>query len=104
MNTVLAHGELVHVILSVNSVTTEGITSLISNSPKLLTFYLVTFQPLYDDKDERLNLKTFKATLKRKFSDRRLFISGCYMLVQDYELRNAEQLLFENTELLPVWT
>ena len=104
MDTISAHGELIHVILSVNSITTEGITALIKNSPKLLTFYVVTLQPLYDDKDERLNLKTFKATLKAKFLDRKLFTSGCYMLVQDYELRTAEQLLFENTELLPVWT
>ena len=104
MDAVSAHGELVHVILSVNSVTTEGITTLIKNSPKLLTFYIVTFQPLYDDKDVRLNLKTFKAKLKAKFGDRKLFTSGWYVLVQGYELYSADQLLFENTELLPVWT
>ena len=104
MDIVSAHGELVHVILSVNSVAIEGMTTLIRNSPKLLIFYVVTFQPLYDDKDERLNLKTFKSTLKAKFSNRKLFTSECYMLVQDYEISNAEQLLFENTELLPVWT
>ena len=81
-----------------HSVTTEGIiTSYIRNSPKLLTFYVEShhnIQPLYDDKD-RLS------KLKAKFSNRKLFTSGCYMSVQDYdELSNAEQF-FENTELLP---
>ena len=46
---------------------------------------------VYDDKDKRLNLKTFKAILKA--------IHLICMLVQNYEY-NAEQ--FENTELLSV--
>ena len=41
MKIVSAHGGLVHVALFVNSVPVDGITSLIKNSPNLLTFVLL---------------------------------------------------------------
>ena len=39
MSTISAHGGLVHVVLDVNSVTSEGITALIMNAPNLLTLF-----------------------------------------------------------------
>ena len=38
MSTISAHGGLVHVVLCVRSVTSEGVTVLVRNSPNLLTF------------------------------------------------------------------
>ena len=40
MNTISANGELVHVVLCVRSVTSEGVTVLIKNSPNLLTLHV----------------------------------------------------------------
>jgi len=40
MTTISAHGGLVHVMLRVKSVTSEGISGLIRNSPKLMTLLL----------------------------------------------------------------
>ena len=43
MDTISAHGGLVHVVLCVFSVTTVGITTLIANSPKLETCHIYAF-------------------------------------------------------------
>ena len=40
MTSVSAHGGLVHVVMSVQSLTFEGIISLVRNSPKLITLYV----------------------------------------------------------------
>ena len=41
MSSLSAHGGLVHVVLCVRSVTSEGITVLVVNSPKLMIFSCV---------------------------------------------------------------
>ena len=60
MNTVSAHGGLIHVAFFVGSVTGHGITILINNSPNLLTFGLRTQKTHRDD-----YLKSLGATLRR---------------------------------------
>jgi len=40
MSSVSAHGGLVHVVLRVRSVISEGVTILLMNSPNLMTFHL----------------------------------------------------------------
>ena len=42
MTSVSAHGGLVHVAMEVRSLTADGITYLVSNSPKLTTLHLRT--------------------------------------------------------------
>ena len=49
MYTVSAHGGLVHVAFFVRSVTTNGITTLIRNSPNLLTSLFGLFEPIQED-------------------------------------------------------
>ena len=39
MSTISAHGGLVHVVLCVRSVTSEGVTVLVRNSPNLLMLH-----------------------------------------------------------------
>jgi len=74
MSSISAHGGLVHVVLSVNSMTYEGITVLVTNSPHLLTFHGF----IYDD---TVKLLDAEANLKMKFSNRKLFRCGSYQVV-----------------------
>ena len=82
LDTVSAHGELKHVLLSFNSVPSEGITILIENSPKLITCLIFMYTKVYDSQGTKVNLKGFKVTLKEKFPHRKLFTCGSLRLVQ----------------------
>ena len=64
MTTVSAHGGLVHVLLDVNSVTSKGITSLIMNSPNLLTFHI--YVKCIEGLDQENLQLTFKETFHKK--------------------------------------
>ena len=72
MNAVSAHGRLVHVILIIHSVSYEGMAALIVNSPELLTFHTATW----------VNCLTSGTItdLKKKFSYRRLFSCGSFVV------------------------
>ena len=83
LDTVSAHGGLVHVVLSINSVPSEGITALVQNSHKLITCNIFTVTQVYDSGGMKVNLKSLKATLKAKFSRRKLFTCGNLRLVQE---------------------
>ena len=74
MDTVSAHGGLIHVVLFVQSVSSKGITALIKNSPNLLSFCLKhTSKYCYG---------SLSASLSEKFADRKLFTSGLFSIVQ----------------------
>ena len=64
MSTTSAHGGLVHVMLRVKSVTSEGVTALVRNSPKLMTLYALLYDDIYGDNVNKLNLTKFEAGLK----------------------------------------
>ena len=83
LDTVSAHGGLVHVVLSINSVPSEGITALVENSHKLITCNIFTVTQVYDSEGMKVNLKGLKAKLKGKFSRRKLFTCGNLRLVQE---------------------
>ena len=83
LETVSAHGGLSRVVLSINSVTSEGITNLIVNSRDLLTLGVSTCQSIYDKQGLKVNLKEFKTRMKTKFSCRKLFTVGCYKVIQN---------------------
>ena len=99
MNTVSAHGGLIHVVFFVGSVTDHGIATLIKNSPNLLTFGC-------KQKSGGDNcLKSLGATLQKKFANRKLFTSGVFGLIpviKDAEYVKDEGWL-QNTELLSLW-
>jgi len=91
MDMVSTHGGLIHVALFVNSVSRKGITTLIRNSPNLLSFrfnkqeiYLMNyFESLY-------------ASLCKEFAHRKLFTSGLFCLLDDDNL-------LQNTDLMSLW-
>jgi len=102
MSTLSAHGELVHVVLLVRSVTSEGITTLIRNSPKLMTFHAVIFEVVYVGGCIR---HEFESKLKEEFSRQQLFEVGSYKVVRRDQLyTDTDQQEYENnTDLLPLW-
>jgi len=80
MDVISAHGGLVHVVFLVFIVTTEGIATLISNSPKLETCHFYTFFIRTPEGSTPLNLRDYNPILKRRFSNRKLFTCGsCYL-------------------------
>ena len=103
MTSVSAHGELVHVVIMVESLTAEGITSLVRNSPKLITFLLYL-------KIGAETVKNVNATLKKAFSKRRLFTAGycsvtCVGNVKNFTQQNnvtVRVLQDQDTNLLPL--
>ena len=112
MNTVSAHGGLIHVAFFVGSVTGHGITTLIKNSPKLLTFGLREQKRSGDD-----YLKSLGATLQKKFNHRKLFTSGVFGLIHQMKDDGDEESYpcvqvdenwevdewLQNTKLLSLW-
>jgi len=107
MSSVSAHGGLVHVFLSVSSVSVVGISMLIENSPKLMTF-----QSLLEicDKDGRKlpinEFLKFEMILKQKFHCRKLFHRGGYAMLQrsiyhDKHLLDISYL--EQTDVYYLW-
>ena len=90
MTSVSAHDGLVHVVMRVKSLTFEGITSLVRNSPKLITLHLYAY-------NVNGNVENFNASLKKMFCNRKLFTTGHYML-------NSYNILREQgSDLLPLW-
>jgi len=77
MSSVSAHGGLVHVFLSVSSVSVVGISVLIENSPKLITFQ--NYSEICDKNGRTLvenELLQFELVLKQKYYHRKLFHAG----------------------------
>ena len=100
MDTISDHGALVHVVLCVHTVVTEGITTLIANSPKLDTFHIYT-SFICVSQGDKLNLRDYNTTLKRKFSNRKLFTCGSCHLAQGHKQDISNDFLVEhNTDLV----
>ena len=104
MNTISAHGRLVRVVMYVHSVTAEGIISLITNSPGLLTLIIVTRQHVYNEQNVRVHAKDIRAAVKKTFPHRKLFSVGDYRLLQEndsFEHWHIESFLY-GTDLQPL--
>ena len=97
MTSVSAHGGLVHVVMLVGSLTAEGITSLVRNSPNLITLNLRARTIFH----ECVNVETFNAKIKRTFYRRRLFTSGHYVVFDRLPL--VHYMIWELTDLLSLW-
>ena len=93
MTSVSSHGGLVHVVLSVRSLTIEGIKSLVKNSPNLMTLYLYAIS----------HLENCHATLKKEFWNKRLFTVG-YCKIEHYWDEDLRDVLYQKgTDLFPIW-
>ena len=98
MTSVSAHGGLVHVVMVVEVLTGEGITSLMSNSPNLITLCLIVTALCHGD----IDVETFNAKQKRLFCKRRLFTTGYYKVL-DKAFNMTHVLWEQDTDLLPLW-
>ena len=75
MHVVSAHGGLVLVILDVASVTKHGIVALVENSPNLITCHIYV-----KAKNNCHISRDFRSRLKKKYSQRKLFLCGsCHL-------------------------
>ena len=120
MDTVSAHGGLIHVVFLVQSVSSEGITTLIRNSPNLLTFRLYEREKHISSYTLDLGsyyYRSLSASLSEKFAGRKLFTSGLFSIVQqehnylvylhtdtcyDSTYDDFDKWL-QNTDLLSLW-
>ena len=98
MLTVSASGKLEHVELYVNSVTMNGITSLIKNSPGLLSFRICSDNIIYTcGWNEITPNENLRDSLQLRFPDRKLFSVGGFTIGPDFVP------LFTRTDFLPLW-
>ena len=98
MDTVSAHGGLIHVILFVRSMTSKGITSLIKNSPNLLTLVGLLKEKRYKEK----YFESLSASLSKTFAHRNLFTSG-FCLIKQLDINDDLDDWIQNTDLLSLW-
>ncbi|XP_065882290.1 uncharacterized protein [Dysidea avara] len=104
MSSLSAHGGLVHVVLCVRSVTSEGITVLVVNSPKLMTFHVIIYQLLCDNIGTGVNVSEFESKIKKDFSYRPLFkLERCKIIQRDLATNIDQQYYEHSTDLLSLW-
>ena len=104
METISAHGGLVHVVFSMKSATVKGVTSLVKNSPELMTLIILTVYSIHDEDGSKIESKDILSNLKKMLPNRKLFVVGDCRLLQDYN--ESHMLLFKflyGTDLLPLW-
>lgn len=94
MDTISAHGKLIHVFFKVHSMLGQGITTLVKNSPDLLTFTVSAQELIEFSYGSDLKLLT------ERFSDRKLFKFGMLNLAP---MNVDPDYLLRNTDLLPLW-
>ena len=98
MTSVSAHGGLIHVVLSVASISFVGINVLIENSPKLTSFQ--SLMVICDEGGRRLlpyEFIQFDKALKQKFHHHKVFYTGGYII-------SLSPLLFlEQTDVCNLW-
>ena len=100
MDTVSAHGGLVHVVLAVGSVSNVGITSLVRNSPNLLTCLIAMKKFITDDQN---TIEKFDDNLQQKFSGRKLFAIGRFRVAFLGGLLDGQWDYIPGTDLFPLW-
>ena len=107
MQSVSAHGGLVHVVVCAGSVSGDDITALIKCSPNLMTCHIYVSK-IRNTGIIQLTITSFTSVLKQwKFSDRKLFTHGSFELckLKDTLLRNIDNTLVErNMDIVSLWS
>ena len=104
MMSVSAHGGLVHVFLSVASISVVGIRVLIENSPKLTTFQ--SLLEIHEEGGRKLSVHEFmhfEKILKQKFCHHKLFYTGGYSLSQQNKTSLSTFSFLEQTDIGNLW-
>ena len=105
MNMISSHGGLEHMILSVRSITIRGIYTVINNSPNLMSFCAFINQPLCNDNGRKVQLKDFKAKVKKEFCHNKLFMVGTFRVAVGNQFFWQYDVLAElNTDLNSLWS
>ena len=107
MSSISAHGRLIHVVLCVKTVTSEGVTVLVVNSPNLLTLHVSLCGGLLDDKERLIQPKECIINLRQLFSHRKLFkFDGCILTSHcksdDFRINQEKQKYY--TDLFSLWS
>ena len=103
MDTVSAHGGLIHVVFFISSVTVNGIVTLVKNSPELLTLNIYNAELICNQSE--LNSISPEDKLQeslQKFSNRKLFNVGCRFVVAPFNDRSLCDILTE-TDFSLLW-
>ena len=100
MTAVSDHGGLVHVVLRVRSLTEEGITALLANSPKLRTLHIAVFGDIYNRDGSILDSGVVENKMRHMFSSSHMFTSGHYSIVQGLDQFVDEDYI---TDLSSLW-
>ena len=103
LQSISAHGGLVHVVLSAITLYDDGITGLIENSPNLITCHLYACVRS-SDPDYRLNMRDFIMTLKSNFHDRKLFTCGSFKLATVSHQAINNILVRGNMDIISFWS
>ena len=98
-----AHGGLECVVLYVNSITINGIITLINNSPNLILLRIIIRMPLQSDDRSKID---YTDRIRNMFSYRKLFVVGsfevCY--VDDYSAKVLpNDITLMDTHLNSLW-
>ena len=104
--TVSVHGKLEYVVVSVDSVSAKGINALVKNSPKLITFHVYMVKPICNENGVHINPATLKTTLRKRFSNRRLFSisGGCKIVQGNEEYQKRDRLEEQTIDIFPLWS
>ena len=100
MEYVSLYDGLTHVVMEVRSVTINGVTTIIGNSPKLLKCYICAYHMKMHMECVGV-LQDFNWMLEKKFSNRKVFSGGNYYFSNKYY---DNFLTMYNTELTSIWS
>ena len=99
-----AHGKLEQVVLFVRSIATDAITTLIKNSPNLILLYVVTTEPLCDEKGISLHREHYVDTVSKEFSYHKLVTTGNFIVEDEHSLiRKGDLTSHFNTNFTSLW-
>ncbi|XP_065888343.1 uncharacterized protein [Dysidea avara] len=96
------HGGLEHVVLYVRSVTSEGVTVLVKNSPSLMTFHVIARIFQHTETHERIDPNVLEMRIKQEYSQHRLFVFGSYIIKVDSWLDLLDH--HRNSDLFSMWS
>ena len=103
LQSISAHGGLVHVVLSAITLYDDGITALIENSPNLITCHLYA-HVRSSHPDYKMNKRDFTMTLKRTFCGRKLFTCGSFQLSSLSHQAINNILVQGNMDIISFWS
>ena len=83
LSTLSAHGGLVHVVLYVRSVTTEGVSVLVKNSPKLMGFHATLYGNVNVD-------SIYQLLGVKEFCNRQLCLMGNFTVFKNHGWRCSQ--------------